>query len=121
MKIIISICILSLIYLFYNYSLLKTPYQKEVVILHKEIKTIYGTKKLILKLRNNTWKDIELLKVKASFKNEDNQKSYEAVTKSKYFYKEINDHLEHGETDSYTLALKFFDYAESIDTLKVEY
>lgn len=121
MKIIISICILSLMWLLYNYSLLKPPYQKDIIILHKEIKTTYWTKKLIFKIRNNTWNDINLIKVKASFRNEDNKKSLETITKNKYFYKEINDILENWETDSYSLALKFFSDAISIDTLKIEY
>ena len=108
-------------WLLYNYSLLKPPYQKDIIILHKEIKTTYWTKKLIFKIRNNTWNDINLIKVKASFRNEDNKKSLETITKNKYFNKEINDILENWETDSYSLALKFFSDAISIDTLKIEY
>jgi hypothetical protein len=34
------------------------------------------------------------LKIKASFKNEENNQAYERISKNKYFYREINDLLE---------------------------
>lgn len=121
MKLIVLICLISLLWLLYNYSLLKPPYQKDIIILNKEIRNVYWTKRLLLKIRNNTWKDIELFKIKASFRNEDNNQSHEAISKNKYFYKEIDDILEDGETDSYTFALQFFDDAVYIDTIKIKY
>lgn len=91
----------------------------KVEILDKKIVDRYGFAHLSVKVKNNTWKDIDGLELKSSFKNNFWENVFANISRDKYFYWISQELLKNQKNTTFEWQLSLFDHATTIDEFEI--
>jgi len=91
----------------------------KIEIVSKEIKDEYWFNFLVIKLKNNSWKDIDWLSIKSSFADNFDRKVLESISWKEFFYWTSQEMFKSWKTTERQRQLSLFDNATKIKTLEI--